>query len=143
VLQLARLLRRALVRVHGARPGGVRVVGPGRRGAAHDHRTDQLRRRAGPHRERRAHRREVAHRPVAGAGRARFLSRRQASGVPLSRADLPAPIEEFLSWLAVERGRSTNTLVAYRRDLAAYVEFLNGRAVPIERVSEREVEEYV
>jgi integrase/recombinase XerD len=63
--------------------------------------------------------------------------------VPLSRADLPTPIEEFLSWLAVERGRSANTLVAYRRDLAAYFDFLNERAVPIERVSDREVEEYV
>jgi len=63
--------------------------------------------------------------------------------VPLSRADLPTPIEEFLSWLAVERGRSPNTLVAYRRDLAAYFDFLNERAVPIERVSDREVEEYV
>jgi len=71
------------------------------------------------------------------------LSRRAAPGVPLSRAALPTPIEEFLSWLAVERGRSTNTLVAYRRDLAAYVEFLNERSVPVERVSEREVEEYV
>ena len=63
--------------------------------------------------------------------------------VPLSRADLPTPVEEFLSWLAVERGRSANTLVAYRRDLAAYFDFLNERAVPIERVSDREVEEYV
>lgn len=28
--------------------------------------------------------------------------------------------EEYLSWLSVERGRSPNTLAAYRRDLAAY-----------------------
>ena len=28
--------------------------------------------------------------------------------------------EEYLSWLAVERGRSANTLAAYRRDLRAY-----------------------
>lgn len=28
--------------------------------------------------------------------------------------------EEYLSWLAVERGRSVNTLAAYRRDLRAY-----------------------
>ncbi|MHB1517009.1 MAG: site-specific tyrosine recombinase XerD [Acidimicrobiales bacterium] len=28
--------------------------------------------------------------------------------------------EEYLSWLAVEKGRSRNTLVAYRRDLAAW-----------------------
>jgi len=28
--------------------------------------------------------------------------------------------EEYLSWLAVERGRAANTLAAYRQDLAAY-----------------------
>jgi integrase/recombinase XerD len=28
--------------------------------------------------------------------------------------------EEYLSWLSVEKGRSRNTLVAYRRDLAAF-----------------------
>jgi integrase/recombinase XerD len=33
---------------------------------------------------------------------------------------LSGPAEEFLSWLAVERGRSANTLAAYRRDLARY-----------------------
>jgi integrase/recombinase XerD len=35
--------------------------------------------------------------------------------------------EEFLSWLAVERGRSRNTLDAYRRDIAAYERFLRER----------------
>ncbi len=33
---------------------------------------------------------------------------------------LSAGAEEYLSWLAVERGRSLNTLAAYRRDLAAW-----------------------
>lgn len=33
---------------------------------------------------------------------------------------LSGPAEEYLSWLAVERGRSPNTLAAYRRDLARY-----------------------
>jgi integrase/recombinase XerD len=33
---------------------------------------------------------------------------------------LSPPAEEFLSWLAVEKGRSRNTLVAYRRDLATF-----------------------
>lgn len=28
--------------------------------------------------------------------------------------------EEYLSWLSVERGRSSNTVISYRRDLAAY-----------------------
>ncbi len=30
------------------------------------------------------------------------------------------PAEEYLSWLAVERGRARNTLASYRRDLVAY-----------------------
>ncbi len=33
---------------------------------------------------------------------------------------LSGPAEEYLSWLAVERGRAPNTLAAYRRDLARY-----------------------
>jgi len=36
-------------------------------------------------------------------------------------------IEEYLSSLAVERGLSANTLVAYRRDLGQYAAFLEGR----------------
>lgn len=35
-------------------------------------------------------------------------------------ADLSTPAEEYLSWLAVEKGRARNTLVSYRRDLAAF-----------------------
>lgn len=35
--------------------------------------------------------------------------------------------EEYLSWLAVERGRSQRTIEAYRRDLVSYESFLHGR----------------
>lgn len=35
--------------------------------------------------------------------------------------DLKGPCEEYLAWLAVERGRAANTLAAYRRDIGAYV----------------------
>jgi integrase/recombinase XerD len=37
---------------------------------------------------------------------------------------LPFEAEEFLTWLAVERGRATSTVVAYRRDLVAYWGYL-------------------
>ena len=37
---------------------------------------------------------------------------------------LPIEVEEFLSWMASERGRSRNTLVAYRRDLTGYCVWL-------------------
>lgn len=38
-------------------------------------------------------------------------------------------VDEFLGHMAVERGASQNTVDAYRRDLAAYVTFLEERAV--------------
>jgi len=40
--------------------------------------------------------------------------------------ELPAEIEEFLTHLAVEKGRAHNTLQAYRRDLRNYATFLDG-----------------
>lgn len=42
---------------------------------------------------------------------------------------LPFDVEEFLTHLAIEKGRSTNTLTAYRHDLLRYVEFLDGTGV--------------
>jgi integrase/recombinase XerD len=56
---------------------------------------------------------------------------------------LPAPVEEYLSWLAVERGRSENTLAAYRRDLAAYVAFVHGRGAALGEVGEPLVQDYL
>ena len=52
-------------------------------------------------------------------------------------------MEELLSWLAVERGRSANTLAAYRRDLAAYQEFLTARKLTPATVTEPVVEDYL
>ena len=49
---------------------------------------------------------------------------------PRSRAQLSLPAEEMLSWLAVEKGRSANTLAAYRRDLAAYEAWARERGSP-------------
>ncbi|CAB4871672.1 unannotated protein [freshwater metagenome] len=42
-------------------------------------------------------------------------------------AELPLDAEEFLTWMATERGRSRNTLAAYRRDLSGYNDWLAGR----------------
>ena len=47
-----------------------------------------------------------------------LLARSGAAGDAMT-ADVPLEAEEFLTWLAVERGRSANTLAAYRRDLRA------------------------
>ena len=38
--------------------------------------------------------------------------------------ELPLEVEDFLVWLATERGRAANTLAAYRRDLRAYCRHL-------------------
>lgn len=57
---------------------------------------------------------------------------------------LPLEAEEFLTWLAVERGRSANTLAAYRRDLRAYWAWLHGRGTTaLGQVTPEEVLAYV
>ncbi|HVU91397.1 MAG TPA: site-specific tyrosine recombinase XerD [Jatrophihabitans sp.] len=45
------------------------------------------------------------------------------------RLEPAAVVRGFLDHLAVERGASANTLAAYRRDLARYLEYLAGRGV--------------
>ncbi|MGH9300294.1 MAG: site-specific tyrosine recombinase XerD [Acidimicrobiales bacterium] len=52
-------------------------------------------------------------------------------------------IDEFLCWLEVEKGRSANTLSAYRRDLRSYVDFLIVRGVDLEQVDDRLVGDYL
>jgi integrase/recombinase XerD len=42
---------------------------------------------------------------------------------------LPLEAEEFLGWLVAERGRSNNTVAAYRRDLKAYTGWLGERTL--------------
>ena len=56
---------------------------------------------------------------------------------------LPMPAEEFLTWLAVERGRSINTLAAYRRDLHGYAAWLPTQGRSLDTVTEPDVERYV
>ncbi len=51
--------------------------------------------------------------------------------------------EEFLSWLAVELGRSPNTISAYRRDLRAYEEFIAARGLSADSVGAAVVEDYL
>ncbi len=56
---------------------------------------------------------------------------------------LPGEALEFLSWLSVERGRSVNTIAAYRRDLTGYVAFLRARGLLPATATPAAVEEYV
>ena len=59
----------------------------------------------------------------------------------VSDAELPVEAEEFLTWLAVERGRAPSTLEAYRRDLRRYIAWLGDR--PLASVGEADVTAFV
>ncbi len=61
----------------------------------------------------------------------------------MARTELPLPVEEFLSWMVAEKGRSANTLAAYRRDLTSYSAWLTGRERTIITVSHSELVEFV
>jgi len=56
---------------------------------------------------------------------------------------LPIEVEEFLTWMAVERGRSLNTLSSYRRDLNSYVAALTAAGSDLRTVTTAVVEQYV
>jgi integrase/recombinase XerD len=57
--------------------------------------------------------------------------------------ELPLEAEEFLSWLVAERGRSANTIAAYRRDLRAYCTWLRVRGRALGDVDTATLEGYV
>jgi integrase/recombinase XerD len=48
-------------------------------------------------------------------------------------------VEDLLTWLAAERGRSTNTLAAYRRDLRRYAAWLGERGQTVLTATEDDV----
>lgn len=56
---------------------------------------------------------------------------------------VPVEVEEFLGWLAAERGRSINTLSAYRRDLTTYCEWLMARGTDVHRVAPSDIDRFV
>src|SRR4051795_3042488 len=56
---------------------------------------------------------------------------------------LPIEAEEFLSWMATERGRSTNTLVAYRRDLSGYTSWLAAHTMSLKDVDRSGLDVFV
>jgi len=62
----------------------------------------------------------------------------------VNRTALHSALELYLAHLTVERGLSTNTLLAYRRDLARYTAFLESRgyAAP-DDVAEPDVEDFL
>ncbi len=58
-------------------------------------------------------------------------------------AALAPELAEFLSWLEVERGRSTNTVLAYRRDLLPYVAWLHEQGANFAEVNESNIAAYL
>jgi integrase/recombinase XerD len=63
--------------------------------------------------------------------------------VTASTLVLPLEMEEYLTWLATEKGRSVNTLTAYRRDLRGYAGWLHERGTGLAEVTPGDVEAYV
>lgn len=57
------------------------------------------------------------------------LSRREGAACRRNPKTVNRYIDEYLNFLAVERGVSLNTLDAYSRDLNRFAEFLNGRGI--------------
>ncbi|MFM8562434.1 MAG: site-specific tyrosine recombinase [Acidimicrobiia bacterium] len=57
-------------------------------------------------------------------------------------ADLPVEVEEFLGWLSAERGRSLNTVSAYRRDLGGYCAWLTARGLDVRSVRPPDVDRF-
>lgn len=62
---------------------------------------------------------------------------------PAEPPALPLEVEEFLTWLAAERGRAPATLAAYRRDLRAYWGWLREHAGGLEAVTPAHLQAYV
>lgn len=57
--------------------------------------------------------------------------------------DLPLVAEEYLTWLAVERGRALNTVAAYRRDLVTYSTWLAAEGLDLTSVGPSDLERFV
>ena len=61
----------------------------------------------------------------------------------MTRSELPIDAEEYLSWLVAERGRSSNTVAAYRRDLSGYCEWLRSRKTSVLEVKPSDIDAFV
>lgn len=61
----------------------------------------------------------------------------------MARSPLPIEVEEFLSWMVAEKGRSANTIAAYRRDLSGYCEWLSANDTTVLQVTHRQLVDFV
>lgn len=58
-------------------------------------------------------------------------------------SELPAEVDELCSWLIAERGRSPNTVSAYRRDLTGYAGWLGRHGRALHDVQRGDLERFV
>jgi integrase/recombinase XerD len=56
---------------------------------------------------------------------------------------VPEEVQEFLDWLVVERGRSNNTIAAYRRDLVQYAGWLSSHKASIGKCTVGDIEAFL
>ena len=61
----------------------------------------------------------------------------------MARPPLPIEVEEFLSWMVAEKGRSPNTIAAYRRDLGVYCEWLATQDASVLDVTHTQLVDFV
>jgi integrase/recombinase XerD len=61
----------------------------------------------------------------------------------IASPDIPLEVEEFLSWMVTERGRSANTLSAYRRDIHGYWSWLVRRDATLLTVDRAALDAFV
>lgn len=61
----------------------------------------------------------------------------------MNERELPLEAEEFLVWMSTERGRSRNTVQAYRRDLLQYQRWLRQRGLTPITVTTGDLTDYV
>ncbi len=61
----------------------------------------------------------------------------------MARPPLPIEVEEFLSWMVAEKGRSSNTIAAYRRDLGSYCEWLRSQGSSVLDVTHAQLVDFV
>ena len=65
------------------------------------------------------------------------------TGTAEDEPPLPIEIEEFLSWLRLERGRAASTVEAYRRDLRAWALRLHDLGRPLPSVTEDDIVDWL
>ena len=56
---------------------------------------------------------------------------------------LPLEVEDFLTWLASEKGRATTTLNAYRRDITTFVGWLTKHELSLSEADTKDLAKYI